>query len=198
MTDIFTFTNKLPKNAQVDLEIIEFGGIQRGSLGGPDTYVKRTGDRFQATITLPTMEKDFAGDWIGNRAFGYSRGGYMCLELPQFVPIDEAGSPLVVPGAGTAGAYVYLDQATSGLYKNGQLFSYYSTVNRFNYLHMVTEFRYDMGYPMISISPPLRDNPVGAYLEFGAPIIQGFITGLKISVTQRRFVGQQFVITEGR
>lgn len=199
MTQSYVFTNRLPKGSEVNLKIVEFGGIQRSSLGGPDTYLRRMGDRFQATIKLPATEKNIAGDWIGNRAFGYAALGHMRIDIPQFCSVEEAGKPQVILGAGTGGTYIYLDPNTSGLYRNGQLFTYYDANLDFYFLHMVTAFEVNNnGFPMIRVAPPLRGDPIGLYLDFGLPVIQGFVSGLDINISQKRFVAQEFTITEGR
>lgn len=164
-----------PNGARVVL--IDFGFVQRPSLGGAAARVNRPGNRWQIELTWPTMQADDARVLVRRLAAAKSEGLRVLFPL-QGVSQGSPGSP-VVNGSGAGGTTLPLRGLTPGhVIKEGWWLTAIDSAG-VRYLHQAaaTVAADGSGNATLAVTPmiraPLAD---GNTVLLGAPEVEGFIT----------------------
>lgn len=164
--------------AAFSMGLVDFGGVQRPSLGGRLTRVNRLGSRFMASVTLPPLELGRGRLFVSRLIRAKSEG--LRMEIP--LTLGEQGIPgvaAVVDGAVEAGTtlpvrglvpgYVGLEGYWLSIVRGGQ-----------HYVHSVAaSFGADSaGDAVVTITPPLRVALVdGDAVHLARPMIEGLVQG---------------------
>jgi hypothetical protein len=164
-----------PGPAEASFELIDFGGVQPGVLGGSDQRVNRLGGRWSMTVTLPPMRAALAEEWAADLTAALEEGAAMRVREPN-APLSPVAT-LLVAGAGQAGGTLAVDGGTPGaVLRKGKWFSILTGGRR--YLHKLgAAVELDgTGAADLPIRPRLRVVPAdNAVIEFAAPVIEGLL-----------------------
>lgn len=185
--------------AEVEFELVDFGGTLSGALGGADQRLNRLGNRWRMTVTLARLTAAEADAWAVDLARGLRTG--VRMRVPE--PGMPSGSPgtVLVAGAGQAGSTLSVDGGTVGhVIRKGKWLSILTGGRR--YLHKVAAPLQlgTGGAGTIEIEPLLRVTPAdNAVVELAVPIIEGLIEPVPWSIDVRRIAeGVSFTIREAR
>lgn len=178
--------------------MLDYGGILRPTLGGPDQRLNRLGNRFYLDVTLPPMTYDDGRIWIADLIRGQTEGVIFPWPQVEF-DIGAPGNPLV-NGAGQIGTTLSMDGFTpSYAVRKGQFLTIVSGGRRYLHIFTAQAVASTTGTLSASVAPMLRISPAdNSSVIVRAPAIEGFIEGNERSwnISAARHVGLQFRITE--
>ncbi|MFN3819952.1 hypothetical protein [Blastomonas sp.] len=196
----FVILPERPGPADVQWQYIDFGGNLPGGLGGPEQRVNRLGNRWACTVILPKMEEHEARYWIAALTRGVRLGVRWKLRQRD-LDIGSPGSPVIL-GDGQAGDMIAIGGMTPNYpLRVGQWFNHVQDGK--HYLYKVSgpgDANAD-GEVIAQVEPPFRAEGMdGDVLLFGAPVIEGSLTGNGLSWTVDNAIhtGLQFGIRERR
>jgi hypothetical protein len=158
--------------AAIEPSLVEFGGIQRGSLGGPSQNLQRLGNRWAFGLALPPLPA--ASPWPGLIAAAKQQGALIRLPEPGYTG-GGLGTPIV--RAATAGG---TSVPLSGMTANAQIPAKWISfiVGGVRYVHLIVTPAATNGFgeTTITITPMLRvPLPFGTIVEIGQPKAQGLL-----------------------
>ena len=158
--------------AEVQPALLEFGGIQRPTMGGPSQQLNRLGTRFAFALALPPMAS--LNGWTGKIVAAKQEGALIRVPEPGRAPITE-GAPSVYAGV-SGGTVVPMTGATQGLLvPAGKWISIIHGGRR--YVHLVTANAImEGGAVNLVVTPMLRTSlAAGDLIEIAAPKAQGLL-----------------------
>lgn len=168
------------------------------AFNGPTLRVRRIGSRWAIDFEYPPMTYSDAMEWVA--ALTSAEADTVLLAIPQpGFDVSAPGSPLV-NGASQLGSAIDLDGFTpSYAAKPGQWLNL--TVSGRLYLYQVAAEQIADADVMaaLPINPMIRRSPAdNSAVEFGSPMIEGFLSGNEggWTVDVARHVGLSFTITE--
>ena len=169
---------ELPAPNSVSPALIDFGFVQRPSLGGRATRIERSGARYRAEIGFPPMKPELARVFVSRLLRAKSEG--LRIEFPLLdVSQSPCGTP-VVNGAGQTGKWLTL-RGLSPHYAFRE--GYWLTVvdsDGARYLHNCASAlaANAAGEATIVLAESLRAPFAdGATVLLAKPTIEGFVTG---------------------
>jgi hypothetical protein len=168
----------LPGMRSAEPQLLDFGGVQQGALGGAAQRLNRLGNRFAISVELPPALSATDGRvYVARLLKALTAGAIYPFPQPDLA-IGDPGAPLV-NGAGQSGSVLNLKGFIAGyLIREGQFFSIIHNGRR--YLHQASaEIAADgSGNVALPITPMLRISPANnAVCEFALPYIEGFVSG---------------------
>ena len=180
---------------------LDWGGTLRPIFGGALQKLRRLGDRFALSVTMPPMLNAENGmTWVARLSAARGEGAVMPWPQPGFDP-GNPGAPNVAQAGQTGTLLLVSGFSTNYAIREGQAFSIVHGGRR--YLHMVAADANagSDGAVTLSIRPMLRVSPAaGAICEFAQPMIEGFLGGDEQcwSLATARTTGLSFSIQEVR
>lgn len=157
--------------------LVEFGGVQQGPLGGSAQRVNRLGSRWRCEIELPPMTPADARIWAAALSRGLREG--VSWAVRQVGTPNGSPGPVLVAGAGQAGASLAVDGGTRGYVARAGQWCSIQTGGR-RYLHQIAapvQFS-SSGTATLELEPLLRRSPAdNAAVELAAPVIEGLLDG---------------------
>ncbi len=181
-------------------ELVDAGGVLKGTIGGSDQKLNRLGDRYRLAVTLPPMPYEPTGRaYISRLQRGMSEG--VIIAFPQPGMTIASAPSAAVNGSGGGGKTLPVKGLPSGYdFLEGQFVSVVHDGRR--YLHCVdvpTSAAGD-GTVTLTVTPMLRFQPANNDVIEVSPRIEGFLTGGSVpwSPTAAANVGLTFTITEAR
>lgn len=160
------------------MALVDFGGVQRPSLGGRLTRINRLGSRFMASVSLPPLELDRGRLFVSRLIRAKSEG--LRMEIP--LTLGNQGIPgvtAVVDGAVTGGMTLPVRGLNAGYAARE---GYWLSIVRGgqHYVHSVAApFVADAsGLATVTIAPALRVALVdGDAVHLARPMIEGLVQG---------------------
>jgi len=186
-----------PRNVQ--WELVDFGGIVPGALGGPDQRVNRLGNRWRATVEMPVLTAKQAREWSAALVRGLRLGVLWEIVQPGFSP-GVPGRPLVA-GASQTGWELDADTFTPGyVWRPGQFISVLIGTQRYIYQFAESGRVETDGTATLPIEPALRVSPGdGDTIEVVRPVMQGLVAAPAWAYDVDKLArGFSFTITETR
>jgi hypothetical protein len=157
-------------------QLLDFGTVQQGALGGAAQRLNRLGNRFALTVECAPAPGDAGRIFFARLAKAVTAGAIMAFRQP-WLTIGAPGAP-VVNGSGQSGSVLNLRGFTAGYQaREGQFFSLIHGGRR--YLHQWAADATANGAGVLSaaITPMLRVSPAdGAVVEVAQPYIEGLIS----------------------
>jgi len=189
-----------PKPAAIAWQLVDFGSMQKGALGGAMQRVNRLGGRWALSVTMPPLTAAQAREGSAALTKGVENG--VRIKLVQ--PDNPTGSPgsVLVNGASQAGSSLVCDGATPGFVARAGMFCTITTGGQRYCYHLTDTTRADAsGNLTLNLVPRLRVEPAdNDAVELGAPQIEGLlqsVPGWAFDV-DRVARGISFVIEETR
>lgn len=175
------------KFSAVEPSLLEFGGIQRGSLGGPSQNIQRLGNRWAFALALPPLP---AGTpWTGLIAAAKQEGALIRILEPNYTG-GAIGAPTVrtVTAGGTS---VPLQGLTPNATVPSKWISFIVGGVRYAHLIVAPAAANGQGQTTITVTPMLRvPLPAGTIAEIGSPKAQGLLVDrLSWSLGTSRLIG---------
>ena len=170
---------KLPAPNSVSPALIDFGFVQRPSLGGRATRIERAGGRYRAEIGFPPMKPELARVFVSRLLRAKSEG--LRIEFPLLeVSQSPCGAP-VVDGAGQTGKTLAIRGLTPHYaFREGFWLTLIDGFDGARYLHNcgTTVAAGADGRATIALAEALRvPFADGASVLLARPTIEGFVTG---------------------
>lgn len=168
----------LPGIRTAEPQLLDFGAVQQGALGGAAQRLNRLGNRFGLAVELPPAVSATHGRiYVAKLLRALTEGAIYKFPQPGLV-IGTPGSVLI-NGGGQSGSSLALDGFSAGYtVGQGQFFSIIHDGRR--YLHQAAEevTANGAGQMTLPITPMLRISPAdNAVCEFAVPYIEGFVSG---------------------
>ncbi len=168
----------LPGIRTAEPQLLDFGAVQQGALGGAAQRLNRLGNRFGLAVELPpALSATHGRIYVAKLLRALTEGAIYPFPQPG-LNIGTPGSP-VVDGAGQSGSLLNLRGFAEGyLIREGQFFSIIHNGRR--YLHSAAEERGTVSGAVynLRVTPMLRISPAdGAVCEFSTPYLEGFVSG---------------------
>lgn len=160
---------------EATIRYIDFGGLQRASLGGPDQRLNRLGNRFAVDFQIGDLRSDMAeGRLLRQQLVRAKHQGARSLFPQDGLDTGTPGSP-VVNGASQTGSTIVLRGFAAGyVVVTGQPFSIISGGRRYVYTADADALVPGSGNISLPITPLIRVPPTdGATCEFATPYIEG-------------------------
>lgn len=191
-----TLPETMPRT--VEWTAVDFGGVQRGAVGGAAQRVNRLGNRWSVTVTLPPMAVRDAAEWSADLTAGLRAG--VLWRIRQKLVTGAPGNVLVA-GAGQGGTSLIVDGMTVGhAWKKGQMLSILTGGRR--YVHQLSAAgATSSGSATLPVEPPLRVSPAdNAVVEMAKPWIEGLLVAVPPHLAEpgRIAGGFAFTIEEAR
>lgn len=186
-----------PRN--VEWELVDFGGILAGALGGPDQRVNRLGNRWRAVVEMPPLTSKQAREWSAALVKGVRLGVLWEIVQPGFSS-GVPGRPLVA-GPDQSGWGLEADTFTPGyVWRPGQFMSVITSGQRYLYQFSEAGRVETDGTATLPIEPALRVSPADDdTIEVVRPVMQGLIAAPSWSYDIDKLGrGFSFTITESR
>lgn len=159
------------KAASASPRYVDFGGIQKTSLGGEHQRVDRLGSRWACAYTLPPMNADEAAVWVSRLIRGLKEKAQYYFPQPGLT-LPTPSAAVAMPALANS-EFVVLGSA--GTYKEGSFFSVVHDGRGYVY-QVITQNT--VGSGQIGIQPPLRSTlTVGDAVSFADVKIEGYTGG---------------------
>lgn len=178
--------------------LVDFGAVLTPPMGGVAQRLNRIGNRFAVDVEAPTSDSTGIGPRLVARLVaGLTKG--VLMPFPQDVDTGAPGAP-VIDGAAQLGSTLSVRGfAANYPIVEGQFFSIIFGGRR--YVHMAAggDVAADAsGKAAITIEPMLRISPNdGASVEFGQPMIEGFMSGnVEWQLQTAPYLDVKFTVTE--
>jgi hypothetical protein len=165
-------------------QLLDFGAVQQGALGGAAQRLNRLGTRFGMVFEVAPASSGTTGRIFFLRLIRALRqGAIMAVPQPGLV-IGSPGAP-VVNGAGQTGSTLALRGFSAGYQvREGQFFSLIVGGRRYLHTFGADGAASGSGTLSIAIEPMLRVIPPdGATAEVAQPYIEGLISGEAVRAT---------------
>jgi hypothetical protein len=157
--------------------LVDYGGWQRGGLGGPATRIDRLGSHYRIRFVLPPLPEPLGRRTVSRLIRAQRLGMRVALPLIGFDP-GLPGAP-VVDGNGQSGTSLAVAgfHASYGV-REGQWVTHVRGDDRLLYNSAANVEANGAGEATVTLEPMLRMEPVdGDELLFARPEIQGLVTG---------------------
>lgn len=166
-------TSPMPRS--VKWQLIDFGTVLRGALGGADQKINRLGARWQAEIELPVMSLADARTWAAALASAQFDGASWRIDQLG-LSTGTPGTPLVNGGA-QAGRSLTIDGLTAGYrISAGQWLSILTGGQRYLYQASAAVIANASGQATVPLSTALRVQPAdNDPVELALPVMEGLL-----------------------
>jgi hypothetical protein len=168
----------LPGIRTAEPQLLDFGAVQQGALGGAAQRLNRLGNRFALAVELPpALSATHGRVYVARLLKALTDGAIYPFPQPGLA-IGAPGTPLV-NGAGQSGSALVLDGFTAGYaVREGQFFSIIHGGRRYLHQASADTTANGSGQLTLAITPMLRISPAdNAVCEFAVPYIEGFVSG---------------------
>jgi hypothetical protein len=159
--------------AAIQPELLEYGGIQRGALGGPSQNLQRLGNRFSFALALPPLPA--SNVWTGKIVAAKQEGALIRIVEPGFAGIVWPTLPTVA-AAVAGGTTVTVQGLAAGFATPPKWISFIHGGRRYAHLIVAATVANGAGVSTFTISPMLRTPlSAGDTVEIASPKAEGLL-----------------------
>lgn len=179
--------------AEVSPSLLEFGGVQRPTAGGPSQQLNRLGTRWAFALALPPLPAQTP--WTALIVAAKQEGALIRIPEPGYA--GGAGGAPVVAAAAAGGASVTIGGLAAGFVVQPKWVSFVHGGRR--YAHLIVSASPTVGgQSTLVITPMLRTSLVaGDVVELGQPKAQGLLTDkLAWSLPKNRLIALTLSLEE--